>query len=55
MENYEHKKLVERISNVDQLPANPVEYAQWIKGGDHLELLCVNAKEEELIIHASGD
>lgn len=52
MQSYEHKKLIERVSEVDRIPKAPVEYAQWINAGAHLELLRANAKEDELIIYA---
>ena len=55
MANHEHKKLIERISTIDQLPDSRPAYAQWIKAGAHLDLLRANAKDEELIIHASDD
>lgn len=55
MASYEHKKLIERISDLDRLPEDPAAYTQWIKAGAHLELLKANATEDELIIYAGGD
>lgn len=55
MASYEHKKLIERISDLDRLPDDPAAYTQWIKAGAHLELLEANETEDELIIYASGD
>ena len=54
MPSYEHKKLVERIEQINKLPDDPEEYADWIKAGTHLSLLQNNAEEDELIIYAGG-
>ena len=54
MKNFEHKKLIERISEADRLPEKPSDYAHWIKADAHLELLRDNAMEDELIIYAGG-
>ena len=55
MPSYEHNKLIERISKLDELPVGSAAYATWIKAGGHLSLLSDNAKSDELIIYASGD
>ena len=55
MENYEHKSLIKRISDLDRLPDDPAAYTQWIKAGAHLDLLKANETEDELIIYAGGD
>ena len=54
MPSYEHKKLIERISQLDKVPENAAEYAAWIKAGEHLALLRDNAKQNELIIYAAN-
>ena len=54
MPNYEHKKLIERISQLDKVPENAAEYAAWIEAGKHLALLRDNAKQNELIIYAAN-
>lgn len=54
MPSYEHKKLVEQIEQINKLPDDPTEYADWIKAGTHLSLLQNNAEEDELIIYAGG-
>ena len=54
MPSYEHKKLVERIEQINNLPDDPAEYTDWIKAGTHLSLLQNNAEEDELIIYAGG-
>ena len=55
MPSYEHNKLIERISHLDELPEADAEYAKWIKADGHLTLLRDNAREDELIIYGSGD
>ena len=55
MPSYDHNKLVSHIGALDKVPDDTVEYATWIKADGHLDLLRDNAKEDELIIHASGD
>ena len=55
MPSYEHNKLIDRISHLDELPEAADEYATWIKADGHLTLLRDNAKEDELIIYGSGD
>ena len=54
MPSYEHKQLMERISQLDKVPENAAEYAAWIKAGEHLALLRNNAKQNELIIYAAN-
>ena len=53
MSNYEHDKLIARISKLDQPPNDGTAYAKWITAGMHLDLLRKNAEENEVIIYAS--
>ena len=55
MPSYEHKTLIDRISQLDELPEAATEYATWTKAGGHLTLLRDNAEEDELIIYGSGE
>lgn len=54
MPSYEHQKLVERIAQMDAVPSGKDEYAQWITGDQHLQLLRDNARESEIAVYASG-
>ena len=54
MPSYQHKKLVERIAQLDTLPQAADQYAIWIKAGKHLDLLRDNTNDDELVIYASG-
>ena len=55
MSSYEHKKLIERIKAIDEVPKDADAYAAWLDANGHLDLLRDNAEEDELIVHASGD
>ena len=55
MPSYKHNKLIERVSQIDELPDNVDEYSTWVKAAGHLDLLHENAQEDELIIYCSGD
>ena len=52
MSNYEHDRLLERISKLDQPLDDDAEYARWIAAGMHLDLLRKNAEEDEVIVYA---
>jgi hypothetical protein len=54
MPSYAHKKLVEHILRIDQLPNQTAEFQQWIKAGQHLEFLVTNAASDEIIVFGSG-
>lgn len=55
MPSYEHKKLIERITKLDELPSDPKEYAEWIKAEAHLALLRENARSDEIVVCANGE
>jgi len=55
MPSYEHKKLIERIGKLDELPSDPKEYAEWIKAQAHLALLRENARSDEIVVCANGE
>lgn len=55
MRNYEHKKLIEVIAKLDQVPADSKLFAEWIEAEAHLEFLRSNARTDELVIYASGE
>ena len=54
MPSYAHKKLVERIAELDQEPEDEAAFAEWIKAGAHLTFLRENAREDEIVIYGSG-
>src|SRR6266446_3832339 len=53
--NYEHKKLIETITKLDELPSGEQDYAAWIQAEAHLDFLRTNARANELAIYASGE
>lgn len=55
MPSYEHNKLLEKIKKIDELPREPKEFSEWIKGAGHLEFLRQNSYESEVVIYASGE
>ena len=55
MHNYEHKRLIEAITELDKVPADSKLFSEWIKAGAHLDFLRMNARADELVIYASGE
>jgi hypothetical protein len=55
LHNYEHKKLIETITMLDQIPAEVNTYSDWIRAKKHLAFLHANAQSSELVIYASGE
>ena len=55
MHNYEHKKLIEVITRLDEVPADSKPFSEWIEAEAHLDFLRGNARANELVIYASGE
>lgn len=55
MHNYEHKKLIEAITKLDEVPADSKPFSEWIEAKAHLDFLLGNARTNELVIYASGE
>ncbi len=55
MHNYEHKKLIEVITKLDEVPADSHAFSEWIHAEAHLAFLRENARSDELVIYASGE
>ncbi|MGH2397971.1 MAG: hypothetical protein ACRDFW_13560, partial [bacterium] len=55
MHNYEHKKLIEVITRLDEVPADSKPFTDWIEAEAHLDFLRGNARANELVIYASGE
>jgi hypothetical protein len=53
--SYEHKKIIEEIERLDDLPPDREDFATWIHAGAHLDFLRRNACSEELVIYGSGE
>ena len=55
MHNYDHKKLIEAITQLNEVPADSRRFSEWIEAEAHLEFLRRNARADELVIYASGE
>lgn len=55
MHNYDHKKLIEAITRLDEVPEDYKRFSEWIEAEAHLEFLRRNARADELVIYASGE
>lgn len=55
MHNYEHKKLIEAITRLDEVPEDAKLFAEWIEAEAHLDFLRQNARADEVVIYASGE
>jgi len=54
LHNYEHKKLIESIKNIDVVPNNKDEFDQWLLAKSHLDLLKNNSGSREIIVYGVG-
>ena len=48
MPSFEHKELIKRIAQLDQVPEEAEAYTDWIEAGGHLAFLRENARANEL-------
>ena len=55
MRKYEHKKLVEAITKLDEVPKDSQRFAEWIKAEAHLAFLRHNAVADELALCVWGE
>lgn len=55
MHNYEHKKLIEAVTRLDEIPTDFKPFSEWIEAEAHLDFLRRNAGSDELVIYASGE
>lgn len=53
--SFEHKELIQRIAQLDQVPEEADAYTDWIEAGGHLTFLRKNARADELVLYASGE
>ena len=49
LHNYEHKKLIETITKLDEAPADPHGFSKWIQADAHLAFMRENAQSDELL------
>lgn len=55
MHNYEHKKLIKLIAEVDKVPTESQAFSDWLHAKSHMSFLQENALSNELVIYASSD
>jgi len=55
LHNYKHKKLIEAITMLDEVPADTEPLSEWIEAEAHLDFLRRNARADELVIYALGE
>ena len=55
MDNYEHKRLIQAITKLDEVPADSRAFSEWIHAEAHLAFLRENARADDLVIYASGE
>lgn len=55
MNDYEHKKLIQAITELDEVPADSKSFSKWIEAEAHLDFLRTNASAHELVIYASAE
>jgi len=55
LHNYEHKKLIEAITKLDEVPVDSKLFSDWIGAEAHLDFLRRNARADEVVIYASGE
>ncbi len=50
MVSFEHKRLIERLAGMDEVPGDESEVASWMRGDKHLKLLRDDARGSELMV-----
>jgi len=55
LHNYEHKKLIELLTKLDEVPVDSHAFSDWLDAKAHLAFLQENAGTNELVIYASGE
>jgi hypothetical protein len=54
MPSFEHKKLIEKIQEIDTPPDGDIQFNDWIKAEMHLKFLEDNARSNEIIVYGAG-
>ncbi len=54
MHNYGHKKLIEEVTKLDEVPADTQAFSEWIQAEGHVDFLRRNARADDLVVYASG-
>ena len=54
MVRYEHKRLAQRMAEIEVVPSNEKEIVAWLRGDQHLQFLLDDAGDTDLTIAALG-
>ncbi len=54
MRSYSHSHLAHRLRDVDDIPEDDSEYAEWVHANLHLRFLEENESEDEFLLYAGG-
>lgn len=54
MPSYAHKKIIEKIVRIDDVPSDSSAFGEWIKAGQHLDFLQADAASNEIVIYGSS-
>jgi hypothetical protein len=54
LHNYEHKKVIEEIAKLNDVPTDTQRFSEWIQAEGHLDFLRQNACAENVVVYASG-
>lgn len=55
MPSFEHKKIVEQLVKLDELPSEKEALAEWIQAEAHLKFLEKNKKSQEIVIYGAPE
>jgi hypothetical protein len=55
MSRFEHKKILQKLISLDELPNDQEELRSWIKADDHIKFLIENGRSQEIVIYASPE
>lgn len=52
---FEHKKIIEKLTSLDDLPSDEKTLLSWVKADDHIRFLIDNARYQEMEIYTSPE
>ena len=55
MVKFEHTKIIEKLTSLDELPSDKERLLTWVKAGDHVQFLIENARSQEIVVYAAPE
>ncbi len=55
MPSFEHKKIAEKLVNLDKLPSEKKTMAEWVQAEAHLGFLENNTKSQEIVVYGAAE